>query len=147
MFYDRVHSNADAMSRKKASDPHTLYTQVICTRVTESVFNRLNAFVGNGDCHSIGEVARRVLSQEKILYITKDGSMDHAMEEIVTIRKELNAIGKNINQITRQFHNASGADQRLFHSLKIAKQYSRVGEQVTVLLDRISSLSKIWLQK
>jgi hypothetical protein len=115
--------------------------------VTESVYNRLNAFVGNGDCHSIGEVARRVLSKEKILYVLKDGSMDAAMEELIALRKELNAIGVNINQITRQFHNASTPDQRLFHALKVAEQYNKVGDQVELLLNKISLLAKKWLQK
>lgn len=115
--------------------------------MTESVYNRLNAFVGNGDCHSIGEVARRVLSREKILYVLRDGSMDAAMEELIAIRKELHAIGVNINQLTRHFHQASTPDQRLFHALKVAEQYNKVGEQVELLLNRISVLAKQWLQK
>lgn len=135
------------MSRKKATDQSTLYTHPVRTRVTESVYNRLNAFVGNGDCHSIGEVARRVLSREKILYVLKDGSMDAAMEELISIRKELNAIGININQVTHHFHNASTSDQRLFHALKAAEQYNKVGDQVELLLNEISLLAKKWLQK
>lgn len=135
------------MSRRKAKDQTTLYTHPVRTRVTESVYNRLNAFVGNGDCHSIGEVARRVLSREKILYVLRDGSMDAAMEELIAIRKELHAIGVNINQLTRHFHQASTPDQRLFHALKVAEQYNKVGEQVELLLNRISVLAKQWLQK
>ena len=135
------------MSRKKATDQSTLYTHPVRTRVTESVYNRLNAFVGNGDCHSIGEVARRVLSREKILYVLKDGSMDAAMEELISIRKELNAIGININQVTHHFHNASTSDQRLFHALKVAEQYNMVGDKVELLLNEISLLAKKWLQK
>ena len=135
------------MARKKAKDQSKLYTFPVRTRVTESVYNRLNAFVGNGDCHSIGEVARRVLSREKILYILRDGSMDAAMEELIAIRKELHAIGVNINQLTRHFHSASSPDQRLFHALKVAEQYNNVGDQVELLLNRISALTKQWLQK
>lgn len=135
------------MSRKKATDQSTLYTRPVRTRVTESVYNRLNAFVGHGDCHSIGEVARRVLSKEKILYVLKDGSMDAAMEELIAIQKELNAIGTNINQVTRHFHNASTSEQRLFHALKVAEQYNKVGDKVELLLNEISLLAKKWLQK
>lgn len=135
------------MSRKKATNPTALFTHVICARVTTAVFDRLNAFVGQGDCHTIGEVARRVLSREKILYIIKDGSMDAVMDELTAIRGELNAIGTNINQITRQFHQAPAADQRLFHALKVGEQYTRVGERVELLLEKISLLAKKWLQK
>jgi hypothetical protein len=135
------------MPRKKEKDQSKLYAYPVRTRVTELVYLRLNAFVGNGDCHSIGEVARRVLSKEKILYVVKDGSMDSIMEELVTIRKELNAIGTNINQITRHFHNSTSADQKLFHALKIGEQYSAIDNNVKILLDKISTLSKQWLQK
>jgi hypothetical protein len=54
----------------------------------------------NSDCHFMGELVRSILSREKITIYQKDVSFDAPMEELIRIRKELNAIGVNINQIT-----------------------------------------------
>ncbi|HEX5170789.1 MAG TPA: plasmid mobilization relaxosome protein MobC [Cyclobacteriaceae bacterium] len=135
------------MSRKKAKDQSALFTCSIRTRVTEAVYNRLNAFVGNGDCHSIGEVARRILSKEKILCTYRDTTMDATVEQLALIRKELNAIGININQMTRYFNSTEALNQKAIQALKVAEQYARVGDKVDELLKIIGAIAKKWLQK
>lgn len=135
------------MARKKVKDQHSLLTFVVCARVGESVYNRLNSFIGNSDCHSIGEVARRILSREKILCLHRDITVDQVVEELASIRKELNAIGVNINQIVHHFHIAETAEQRMFQALKVAQQYDKVGEKVERLLEMVSGISKKWLQR
>lgn len=101
----------------------------------------------NSDCQSMGELARRILSKERITYFIKDASMDAPMEELSRIRKELNAIGTNINQITHSFHNTDLANQKTLHALKVAEQYKKVGDKVDQLLAIVSQMAKKWLQK
>lgn len=134
------------MARKKVKDKTRLLSHPIRTRVTEGVYKKLNAFVGNGDCHSIGEAARRVLSREKILCVYKDNTVDVVMEELLKVRQELNAIGVNINQITHHFHLAETIQQKTFHVLKVAEQYRKVGDKVDKLMELISQVAKKWLQ-
>jgi hypothetical protein len=140
-------SNSLMMARKKAKDQNSLLTFVVCARVGESVYSRLNSFIGNSDCHSIGEVARRILSREKILCLHRDTTMDPVVEELASIIKELNAIGVNINQVVHHFHIAENAEQRMFQALKVARQYDKVGEKVERLLEMVSGISKKWLQR
>lgn len=135
------------MARKKAKDQNSLLTFVVCARVGENVYNRLNSFIGNSDCHSIGEVARRILSREKILCLHRDNTVDMVVEELASIRKELNAIGVNINQVVHHFHIVETAEQRMFQALKVAHQYDKVGEKVERLLEMVSGISKKWLQR
>jgi len=135
------------MSRKKSKHPEHLLNHTIRTRVSDNVYKRLNGFVGNSDCHSIGEVARRILSDEKITVHTRDVSMDKPVEELMLIRKELNAIGTNINQITRNFHAEDSPDWRLLQAKLAVEQYLIVGEKVNDLLRLITYITKAWLQK
>jgi hypothetical protein len=135
------------MGRKKAKDPESLLSRIIWTRVTLEAYQRLEGLVGSSDCHSIGEVARRILSKEKIVSFFVDRSMDAPMEELCRIRKEINSIGKNINQITHAFHTAETSSQKVLHAVKVAEQYKKVGDKVNELLPIISQLSKKWLQK
>jgi hypothetical protein len=140
-------SNPFDMARRKVSDTSKLYTRSIRTRVTEAVYLHLEKFTKNTDCQTIGELTRRILSKEKITYFHKDASMDGTMEELSRIRKELNSIGTNINQITHSFQTADVANQRTFLALKVAEQYNKVGDKVEQLLKIVSQLAIKWLQK
>jgi hypothetical protein len=135
------------MARRKSTHPEALLTRHIQAKVSEEVFKRLEQIMRNGDCQSIGELARRILSKEKIVCFQRDSSMDGPMEELTSIRKELNAVGVNINQITHYFHVTDMPNQKAFHALKVAEQYRIVGDKVDKLLAIVSQLSKKWLQK
>jgi hypothetical protein len=135
------------MGRKKTKDESLLLSEIIWTRLTKDVYQRLQSFVGRSDCHSVGEVARRILSREKILLSTVDQSMDIVMEELSAIRRELNSIGVNINQITHALHTSDQATQKAVNAIKVADQYKLVGAKVDRLLTIISQLSVKWLQK
>lgn len=70
------------------------------------------------------------------------------MEELTSIRKELKAIGININQITRTFNQEKSKDNnRQQYVLQIAELYKKVDIKVERLLFLISQLTEKWLQK
>ena len=135
------------MSRKKAAHPEKLYTHPVRTRVTQKAYQRLEKLVGKSDSHSIGEVARKILSGQEIKVFAIDASLNAVMEELALIRKELRAIGVNINQITRSFNQDRAGAHRAFYALKVADLYNKVDEKVERLLIIISKLAERWLQK
>lgn len=81
------------MPRKKSKNSYILLTRPIILRVNENTYKRLENILANSNCRSIGEVARNILSREKILMLTKDVTMNAPLEELSSIRKELKAIG------------------------------------------------------
>lgn len=134
------------MGRKKEDNREKLFTQSIRTRVTKTVFERLVELSRNTDARSIGEVARKILSSEKITFYHKDKSLNGPMEELAGIRKELKSIGININQITRHFNSSDRETARQYHSLKALEQYSEVDKKVDRLLLLVSEIALKWLQ-
>jgi hypothetical protein len=92
-------------------------------------------------------VVRKILQKQRILYFHKDISLNGPMEELSSIRKELKAIGININQLTRSFHISKNEAQKNFFILKVVERYEKVEEKVDRLLIIISQLSAKWLQK
>lgn len=134
------------MPRKKYKNPAERFTHPIILRVNENTFNRLVKIQQNSNCQSVGEVARNILSHEKILLLTRDVTMNAPMEELSSIRKELKAIGVNINQQTRYFHTAETEAQRNFYFMRTTDLYKNVGTKVEQLLDLITKLSLKWLQ-
>jgi hypothetical protein len=135
------------MARKKATNQTELLTRLVGVRLSENVYTRLEKIVESTDCQTVAELGRRLMSEERITYFHKDASMDATMEELSRIRKELNSIGTNINQITHSFHTADVVNQRTFLALKVAEQYNKVGDKVEYLLKIVSQLAIKWLQK
>jgi hypothetical protein len=63
----------------------------------------------------MSEYIRSVLLEKPITVNYRDKSMDEMLEELSLLRKELNAIGNNLNQAVRQINSAHGnADSRLW---------------------------------
>lgn len=116
-------------------------------RVTETTFKRLEKMRNESNYASIAEIARRILSNQKIKLYYQDISMNGPMEEMALIRKELKAIGININQITRSFNQDKAETHRAYYVLKVADLYKNADEKVDRLLVIISGLAEKWLQR
>ena len=121
--------------------------KIFSVRVSERFYNRLEEIRKNSNCQYIGEVARRILYREEIIWYHKDASMDSTVVELALIRKELNAVGNNINQITRHFHSADTANQKMLQALKIVEEYKKVAHKLDRVMDVTSEIAKKWLQK
>ncbi|MET3115450.1 hypothetical protein AAKU52_003199 [Pedobacter sp. CG_S7] len=135
------------MPRKKLKDQDAILSHNLIIRVSEKLFKRLEKLYGVSDCQSIAEVARKILSNDRINCFYRDVSLHTPMEEMALIRRELKAIGININQITRSFNQDKAETHRAFYVLKVADQYKKVDEKVDRLLIIISQLAEKWLQK
>jgi hypothetical protein len=132
------------MARRKITDAEKLLSRPIAFRVTPREYQRLAGILHQSDCHSIGEVVRRILSGKPIKLFHKDASLDGPMEELASLRQELRAIGVNINQITRHFHRSSREGQRIRLAEQALEEYRRVNTKVDLLLSLISQLAKKW---
>lgn len=135
------------MPRKKLSNPEAILDKPIIVRLNTTTFKRLEALQKQSDCGSIGEVARKILSQEKINCFYRDISLHGPMEEMASIRRELRAIGININQQTKYFHTSHSDTERAFYVNKTFQLYKIVDDKVERLLAVISKLAEKWLQK
>lgn len=121
-------------------------TKLIGVRVSESFYNQLEEKRKKTNCQTLSEMARAILYKEKIMFYYTDASLNATAVELSGIRKELNQIGNNINQITKTFHTSDSASQKMFHALKVSEEYKRVESKVDKLLIMISEIAKKWLQ-
>lgn len=135
------------MGRTKYKAREELLNFPVRTRVTEVTFKRLEKLVAESSCQSVGEVARKILSREKLLCFYKDIAMNAPMEELASIRKELKSIGININQLTKEYNSAKEEAHKAFYILKVMEQYKLVEAKVDRLLVLVSAMAEKWLQK
>lgn len=134
------------MTRRKV-DRSVKLMKKITIRVSEPFYQKMERWLERSNCQSLAELARSIICKEKIIWYHKNAELDATAIELAGIRKELNAIGKNINQITHYFHSTDIPNQKIFHALKIVDEYKKVGAKVDHLLKMVSEISKTWLQK
>lgn len=135
------------MARKKSPEPEKILTRVLRIRLTDAAFQRLEKISKSSDCRTIGEAARKILSKEKITLFYKDITLNSAMEELALVRKELRAIGININQITKAFHTAKREHSQAIQISKVTQLYQQVEAKTDTLLSIINRLAEKWLPR
>ncbi len=135
------------MPRKKLKNEDEILSHNLIVRVDAAQFNKLEKLRIESNCQTVAEIVRRILSGKKINCFYTDVSMNAPMEELVSIRKELKAIGININQITRTFNQEKTSENnRAYYVMKVADLYKKVDEKVDTLLLLITKLTEKWLQ-
>lgn len=134
------------MPRPKTAEKDQL-KHLLRVRVNQAVYQRLTALQKQSDCRSICEIARKILSAERITLFHKDAAMNGPMEELALIRKELKAIGININQQTHYFHISQNPAERAFYVNKTAELYKSMDAKIERLLMIVTQLAQLWLQK
>lgn len=133
------------MTRKKIAKRELLLCYKVGVRFDQKTYSILKELVQKTNCHSVGELVRRIIVKNKIRFYSIDSTADIPILEIIKIKEELNAIGRNINQITHEFHTADTATQKLFLALKVNEKYQQVTDKVNPLFAIISELGKKWL--
>ena len=122
-------------------------TRLIGTRVSEVFYNKLEELRKNSNCQTMGEFSRMILQREEIIWYHKDASRESIAVELTAIRKELRAIGININQVTRYFHGSNLPSQKIFEALKILDEYKKVQVKVDALYALTDKLLNTWSPK
>ena len=133
------------MPRRKAEENKVLQ-HIIQTRVNKAKFNQLSELAKktNG---STSDLLRDILYNRKISVVTVDQTLSELMPELIRLRRELNAIGTNVNQITRYFHQSQEETKKLFYATRVAGLYQTAALKADELLALIQELGKRWLQK
>lgn len=95
----------------------------------------------------LSEYMRSVLLEKPVTVNYRDKAMDEVLEELILLRKELNAIGNNLNQAVYQINAAHGnADMRLWANL-LSVVNSKVEPSIAQIKDRMNQYADIWSQK
>ncbi|MEO8887313.1 MAG: hypothetical protein ABI367_14715 [Mucilaginibacter sp.] len=95
----------------------------------------------------LSEYCRNVLLEKTITVTYRDKAMDDVLEELILLRRELNAIGNNLNQAVYQINAAHGnADIRLWANL-LAIITRQVEPSISQIKERMNQYADIWSQK
>jgi hypothetical protein len=119
----------------------------VITRFKPVEFQLLESRFKKTMFRKLSEYTRNVLLEKSITVTYRDRAMDDILEELILLRKELNAIGNNLNQAVRNINSAHGtADARLWMNL-LSVINSKLEPAIGQIKQRMNHYADIWSQK
>ncbi len=95
----------------------------------------------------LSEYTRNVLLEKSITVTYRDKAMDDILEELILLRRELNAAGNNLNQAMRSINTAHGqAGAELWRNL-LSTLSSRVEPAINQIKEQMNRYAEIWSQR
>ena len=73
-------------------------------RLNEDEEKKLDQLYSRTTSNSLSEYARDVLLREPVIILYRNQTADEFLEEMILLKKELNAIGNNFNQAVHKLH-------------------------------------------
>ncbi len=98
----------------ETNNNRTLWLHV---RLNPKEHHQLMTAFGKTTTSKLSEYARKVLLGKPIIASHRNSSLDDLMAELIRLRKELNGLGNNFNQLVKRLHNSqdSGGIVSLLH--------------------------------
>ena len=124
-----------------------LFTKVVAVRLTKTMHQKYSAICKQTNCRSLGELVRRMLARERVVWYHRDATMDSVSDELAAIRKELRSIGININQSTHYLHSTQVPVQKIRYAEQISQEYQKVNVKIEQVLMVIANVQKKWSSK
>ncbi|RQO77816.1 mobilization protein [Pedobacter sp. KBW01] len=135
------------MAGKKREDRTKLLSHVLRIRIDQQTYEKLHRLVDISDCRSPCAAARKIITGGRINVFHHDNSMGPFMEELSRIRKEIRAIGININQQTHYFHQVQSSSEKWFYVNRTLEEHKKTDQKIELLLQIVGELAKKWLSK
>lgn len=79
-------------------------TRLVTLRLTPEEYRQLEAKFKVTTCRKMSNYMRKVLLIGKVTVLTRNGSLDDFMAEMILLRNELSAVGSNFNQAVHKLH-------------------------------------------
>jgi hypothetical protein len=132
------------MNRHKVPDDDALLHD-IKTRVNTHHFQRLQQLLEQSHYRTMAELLRHIICEGSIQIITVDETLPVTMEQLIDIRKELNAIGNNLNQVARALNLRTTGKQQVIPLEELMDNMNHITRQMQVTQQTIAELAKVWL--
>jgi uncharacterized phage infection (PIP) family protein YhgE len=115
-------------------------------RLTPDELQKISGNHQRTTSRELSAFARKRLLEEPLTYYTRSASMDEGLQELVQLRKELNAIGNNLNQQTKKLNSFTATPGLgvMVESIKLLRE--QLDAKLKEINNGINHLAKQWLQ-
>jgi hypothetical protein len=96
-------------------------------------------------CRNLSEYVRKILVDRPIVATYRNKSQDDMTREIAVLNYELNALGNNLNQITKRLHTLRSSEQELW-GLQFTSQAESILLKLSEVKDIVQNIAERWLR-
>lgn len=116
-------------------------------RLNENEQKKLNQLYSRTTSNSLSEYARDVLLKEPVNIIYRNQTADDFLAEMILLKNELNAIGKNFNQVVHKLHTLDHIPE--IKTWVILNEVSKKTfmKKVEEIKEKTNQIYQQWLQK
>ena len=116
-------------------------------RLNEAEEEKLNCFFSRTTSSSLSEYARDVLLKEPVTILYRNQSADDFLAEMLLLKNELNAIGKNFNQAVHKLHTLDRDSQIKAWAILNESSKALFMKKVEDIKEKMSQIYEQWSQK
>ena len=122
-------------------------TRWMNTRFTPEEYKIIHSRFEKSMFRKKSEYSRALILQKPVIFTYRDKSMDDVLEELISLRNELNHIGNNFNQAVHKLNSVMGMpDAELWQSMLIVLR-DQLEPSIREIKKKMDNYSDIWLQK
>lgn len=122
-------------------------TKWLTVRLTETEENKLNKLFKRTTSSTLSEYAREVLLKNPVTVLYRNQSADDFLSEMILLKKELNAIGKNFNQAVHKLHTLDRIADIKAWAIVNENSKKIFMNKLTEIEDKMNEIYTQWLQK
>ncbi|MGE7775242.1 plasmid mobilization relaxosome protein MobC [Chitinophaga sp. NPDC101104] len=117
------------------------------TRVDEKTNARLRELLAKSRHRNMAELLRHILMERPIAIYSVDQSVGAVIEELSRLRKQIDKIGININQVVRDYNSTTSRTTRYNLAMDLTELQTEITNHLKQLEPHIQVLTRIWLRE
>ena len=122
-------------------------SRLVGVRFKQEEYRLLHDKYKTTTCRQLSEYIRRVLFDKKITVFSRNKSMDDFMTELIVLRKELAAIGNNLNQAVKTLHTYREISEVKIWILFNDGMIKEIAKHTEEIKSQINQFSESWSQE
>ena len=122
-------------------------SRLVGLRFTPEEYRLLHNKYKATTCRQLSEYIRRILFEKKITAFTRNQSMDDFMTELIVLRKELGAVGNNLNQAVKKLNAYQDIPEIKIWVLLNDSMIKKIFDRTEEIKSKINQFSESWSQE
>jgi len=121
-------------------------SKLLQVRLTAKELERIHNKFSQSTCRKMSDYIRKVLLDKAITVNQRNQSLDDFMAEMTSLRKELNALGNNYNQLIKRLHSLQDISEIKTWLLLNESTKQILLNKITEIKSKINQINNQWLQ-
>jgi hypothetical protein len=120
--------------------------KLLQVRLTPIELEKIHNKFSGSTCRKMSDYVRKVLLDKTITVSRRNQSLDDFMAEMTSLRKELNALGNNYNQLIKRLHSLQDISEIKTWLLLNESTKQILLNKITEIKSKINQINNQWLQ-